>query len=149
MANDHHRLWDRIIEALNTRNFAIFEEVFTEDFVDEYPQSGEVVRGRDNFRAILENYPGIERGINVDPASIRSLADDAVRPIGPTYTIVKVRGGGDNGVLTMKTRYPDGSVWWIVRMYTLRGDLLARSTTYFAQEFPAPAWRAKYVERMS
>jgi SnoaL-like domain len=147
MAIDHSIFWERIVEAVNARRFAIFDEVFTEDFVEEYPQSGEVIRGRKNFRAILENYPRRDDNLAVDTATVRSQPDDAFRLVAPTYTIVKVHGGGDSGVLTMKTRYPDGSIWWVVRMYILKGGLVARATTFFAPEFPAPEWRAVFVER--
>ena len=57
MPVDHRALLERWVAAMNRRDYATVEETFTDDLVQEYPQSGEVSRGRHNFRAILENYP--------------------------------------------------------------------------------------------
>ena len=66
----------------------------------------------------------------------------------PMFTVMKVEGSGTVGTATFMTRYPDGSTWWVVTMYELRGEQIARSTTFFAPLFEAPEWRASYVERI-
>ena len=35
------------------------DDLMHDDYVEEYPQSGERIRGKDNARTIYENYPGI------------------------------------------------------------------------------------------
>jgi len=64
------------------------------------------------------------------------------------FTVMKVEGSGTVGTATFMTRYPDGSTWWVVTMYELRGEQIARSTTFFAPLFEAPEWRASCVERI-
>jgi hypothetical protein len=45
------------VEALPT-NFEVLASLQHDDFVQEFPQSGEVIRGTANFRAAHEIYPG-------------------------------------------------------------------------------------------
>lgn len=79
---------------------------------------------------------------------MRRLAADGVKVVAPTFSIVRIEGGGTTGSVAIKGMYPDKSVWWIIVLYTLRGERICRSSTFFAPEFPAPEWRAGHVERM-
>src|SRR5258708_4334746 len=60
MASDPHDFLKRFSDALGRHDWPALEPMFTDDFTDEYPQSGEVIRGFKNVRAILENYPRLE-----------------------------------------------------------------------------------------
>ena len=142
MPVDHQALSERYARALASGDLAVIDEVFTEDFVDECPQSGEIIRGRQNLRAVMEHRPG-----RADLSSIRAQASDEHRVIAPMFTVVRVQGRGDAGTTTLQARYPDGSRWWIVVLYELRDGRIARQTSFFAPEFDAPEWRAPYVER--
>jgi hypothetical protein len=51
------------------------------------------------------------------------------------------------GTAAFKARYPDGSVWWVIILYELRGDKVAKSTAFFAPTFDAPDWRKPYVDQ--
>ena len=62
--------------------------------------------------------------------------------------IIHLSGSGDDFQTTGTIRYPDGSVWHYVTFMTLRGGKIWRETTYFAQPFEAPEWRAPYAERI-
>lgn len=146
---DHRVLAERIVAGMNARDFSLFDRYFTEDAIDQYPQSGELVRGRVNRRWIIENYPGQAVDTpRIDESSLETRPGGAFKAVAPTYAVVHVEGGGARGTLTLRTTYPDSSVWWIVILYELRGELICRSTTYFAPEFAAPQWRADHVERM-
>lgn len=136
----------RITKAMNERDYDAYEALLTEDFVGEYPQSGEVIHGQKNARAILERYPGELPKDAIDMATVRVAATEARWRRTPTFTVVRAEGTGNVGVYALQSRYPDGSTWWIVNLYELRGDRLARSTTYFAPMFDAPEWRRPYVE---
>jgi len=48
---------ERLVEGLNAKNVAIMNEVFVDDSVMSWPQSGEVVRGRENRQAIYGAFP--------------------------------------------------------------------------------------------
>ncbi len=142
MPVDHQALLERYAAALEGGDLEIIDEVFTEDIVDEYPQSGEIIRGRQNLRAVMEHRPG-----RAHLSSLRARASDEHRVIAPLFTVVRVQGRGDAGTMTLRARYPDGSLWWIVVVYELRDGRIARSTSFFAPEFEAPEWRAPFVER--
>jgi hypothetical protein len=146
MPTSHEIFNARIAKAMNERNYDDYEALFTDDYVGEYPQSGEIIRGPKNARAIVEGYPGRLPVGSVDVKSARIAASDSwVRT--PTFTFVRAQGTGNIGVSAIKARYPDGSVWWVVNFYELRENRLARSTTYFAPTFEPPEWRKPYVER--
>jgi SnoaL-like protein len=146
MAVDHQALAERIAAALNRHDETIYDQLFTDDFVDEYPQSGEVIRGRHNVKSMMAHRPGDPSQAGVDLATVRARATDELKVVAPLFTVVRVQGRGDAGTTTLRTRYPDGSTWWIVIVYELRDGKLARSTTFFAPEFEPAAWRAPYVE---
>jgi ketosteroid isomerase-like protein len=147
MRVDHRALLERFVAAMNRREYDAVEEIFTDDLVQEYPQSGEVIRGRRNFRSILENYPSGLPDDAIDLPSLRVAATDQPRVVAPLFTVVRVEGAGDVGNYNLRTRYPDGSTWWTIGFYELRDGRIARATVFFAPEFEAPEWRASFVER--
>jgi ketosteroid isomerase-like protein len=147
MPVDHQALSERYAAALASGDLHIIDEVFTEDYVDEYPQSGEIIRGRRNLRAIMEHRPGHHSERGPDLASVRARASDELKVVAPLFTVVRVQGRGDAGTTTLRARYPDGTWWWIVVIYELRDGRIARSMSFFAPQFAAPAWRAPFVER--
>jgi hypothetical protein len=97
-----------------------------EDFVQEWPQSGERIVGGDNAIAINQNYPG---GL-------------------PTMRFRRTLAGGDLAVLEVELTYADGSRYLGVSVLELRDGKVAKETDYFAQPFQAPQWRAQWVQRM-
>ena len=56
MTIDHRELFERYVSALNRRDAEHLGQLFTEDVVIEYPQSGEVIRGQHNLRALIEGW---------------------------------------------------------------------------------------------
>ena len=147
MPSTHEVFNERIAKAMNERNYDEYEALLTEDYVGEYPQSGEVIRGPKNARAIIEHYPGGLPDRPVDTASARIAATEAKWLRTPVFTVVRAEGTGNVGFNARKGRYPDGSIWWVIDYYELRDGRLARSTTFFAPTFEAPEWRKPYVER--
>ena len=147
MPVDHQALSERYAVALARGDLSVIEEVFTEDFIDEYPQSGEIIRGRNSLRAMMEHRPGLTSDTGPDLSTVRARAGDEHKVLAPLFTVVRVQGRGDAGTTTLRARYPDGSWWWIVVVYELRDGRIARSTSFFAPQFEAPAWRAPFVER--
>ncbi|HVR89461.1 MAG TPA: nuclear transport factor 2 family protein [Candidatus Limnocylindria bacterium] len=143
---DPHDVLDRWIEALNTNDFAALDDLLTEDCVMDYPQSGEIVRGRKNFRAILENYPNRLERDSVDPTSAQLIGADQWA-ITPSFALVRIAGTGDSRTMILKSRYPDGSVWWLIHFTEFSAGKISKSTVYFAPVFEPPPWRAAWVER--
>jgi ketosteroid isomerase-like protein len=100
--------------------------LFHDDFVQEWPQSGERIVGRDNAIAINRNFPG---GM-------------------PTMKFRRTVTAGDLAVLEVELRYADGSRYLGVSVLEVRDGKIAKETDYFGQPFPAPQWRAQWVEQM-
>jgi hypothetical protein len=145
---DHRVLAERFAEAMNNQDRGAFASLLTDDFVAEWPQSKERLRGFDNFWATIENYPGVSAsGLDNDIATLRSQPVDGLKLVAPSFVFVSVEGAGNSGTFTLRVRYPDGSYWWVLTLYRLRQGRIAQATTFFAPEFPAPEWRAQWVER--
>jgi hypothetical protein len=98
--------------------------IYHEDAVLEYPQSGERTRGRYNIQHQRASQPSQKR-----------------------FTIRRIVGGGDLWVTEFTLTY-DGKPSYTVSIMEFRGEKVERETQYFADPFPAPAFRAQWVERM-
>lgn len=114
------------------------------EWIAEWPQSGERIRGHANDVRMRESYPG---GLPSIQAS-RLVGSEDRWVMTPAWTVQRIAGGGDHwwgdGVVT----YPDGSVWHLAVLVELRDGKIYRETDYFGAPFDPPAWRAQWVERM-
>ena len=50
---------ERYVEAFERQDLFAIADLMHEDYLEEFPQSGERIRGKQNARTILENYPGL------------------------------------------------------------------------------------------
>lgn len=131
-------------DALNRRDFDAAMAMVHPDYIEEYPQSGERIRGPANLRATIDNYPGGVGAISNEPTYFGSEEEWVITP---AYTVIRVSDAGNKGTAILKITYPDGSDWWMVALFEIKDDLLHRQTTFFAANFEAPEWRAAWVER--
>jgi len=115
------------------------------DWTARWPQSGELIRGTDNDRQIMEQYPGGAPRLLPHGRLIGSEDRWAMSPMGGVY---RVAGEGENFWGEWRMRYPDGREWYTVILLELRDGKVWRETTYWAQPFDAPAWRTQWVERI-
>lgn len=93
------------------------------DFSEEYPQSGERIRGAAN-----------------------ALAAAQADPSPPILESARLTRCGEALVLVEARARWAGQRPWIVALYELRDALVGRRTTYLAALFAAPGWRARWVE---
>ena len=125
------------------------DALVADDYVLDYPQSGERFRGRANRRANIENYPSrVEAGIRPSVERIIGADDAFIAGPAPSFNMIHLSGSGDDFQATGTIRYPDSKVWHYVSLIKLRGGKIWRETTYFAEPFEAPAWRAPFAERI-
>jgi hypothetical protein len=116
------------------------------DFVQEYPQSGEVIRGDANWRAAHARYVGVQRKTrHVTGSEDRWILSPSVAGFTPT----RIVGSGDTFTVESMGTYPDGESYHVIAIVELRGGLVYRVRTYFAAPFEAPDWRAQWVEPMA
>jgi hypothetical protein len=106
----------------------LIQEFGTDDFVEEWPQSGERLT-REASLKLAEHYPDMSG-------------------TSPKMTYKRMLGGGDVFVVEGTIDYGDGVPVSYVGIGEMRGDKVAKMTEYFANPFEAPAWRADFVERM-
>jgi hypothetical protein len=104
------------------------QQYSTDDFSQEWPQSGERLT-RDASMRLNEQY------------SERSGTN-------PKFTYKRMLGGGDVFVIEGTVDYGDGVPVSYVGIGEMRDGKVARMTEYFANPFEAPAWRAEFVEKM-
>jgi len=110
-------------EASDASDFQAEHEIYREDAVLEYPQSGERIRGRHN----------IQESRTVQPSQKR-------------FAVRRVIGSGDLWVTEFVLTYDDIPSY-VVSIMEFRDGLVARETQYFTERFePAPS-RAHLVER--
>jgi hypothetical protein len=115
---------ERYIEAFERQDLSAIADLMHEDYVEEFPQSGEKIRGRQDARAVLENYPGL-------PSLIEH-----------SYVV-----SGDLGVMKLTLDY-DGRRIYACEVIDFEEGKLKRVRGYFAEPFEAPEWRAQWVGRM-
>jgi len=140
--SEHERVMRALTKTLTEHDWDRLDDVFYEDAVLEFPQSGEVFRGVTNIRAQFENYPNLGPGTS----ELAEVIGEETYALTPSYTLIKVEGSGVNGTAVVRIRYPDDSYWWAVNLFEVRDGRIRRSRTYFAPDFEAPDWRAPYRE---
>lgn len=126
------------------RDFDTLRELQHPEFVQEYPQSGEVLRGHENLRAANERYSDVR----VETRAVTGSEDHWILSPGfPMFTPTRVVGSGDTFTVEALGTYPDGNTYHVVAILELRGGKVVHVRTYFAEPFEAPDWRAPFVER--
>jgi ketosteroid isomerase-like protein len=121
---ENQGLVERLWKAAEDKDLDAAYELLHEDYVQEWPQSGERIRGRDNAMAINRNYPGM-----------------------PSFDQRRTLGGGDIVVSEVTLDYGQGPVYGC-SIFEIRDGKIARQTDYFADPFEAPEWRSQWVEKM-
>ena len=96
-------------------------DMYQDDAVLEFPQSGERFVGVENLRAWRSNYPA---------STVVEFRD--------------VRGSRDLWVAEISIRYDEGPPNFGISILELRDGKIARETIYVAEGWEAPEWRAQW-----
>jgi ketosteroid isomerase-like protein len=115
---------DRHWAASDANDFETEHDIYLEDAVLEYPQSGERIRSRRNIQITRAKQPSKKR-----------------------FTVRRIMGSGDLWITEYVLAY-DGNPSYTVSIMEFNGDKVARETQYFADQFEASTWRAQWVERL-
>jgi hypothetical protein len=113
------------------------------DIVQDWPQSGERFRGRQNILDAIKNYPGLP---TIDVKKVTGAEDKWV--LSPQWTPLRITGTGDEYTVEARIKYPNGEEWHSVGVYEFHEGKLVRLTQYFAAPFPAPEWRSRWAEKI-
>lgn len=142
-AMGNRRVVEQFAKALAADDFDAQDALVHEEYEVRWPQSGEVVRGRANRRAIMESYPGRPLGMRV--ATERIVGTDDQFITGPSWNILHLAGSGDELTITGTIAYPGGDTWHFASLLTMRDGKIWRQVDYFGPPFEAPEWRAPFV----
>ena len=99
-------------------------DLLHDDYVEEYPQSGERIRGKQSWLSIVKTYPSLPKMID--------------------YTI---EVSGELCVLEATLEYDSNRVY-VCEIFEVQDGTLKRAREYFGEPFEAPEWRAQWVESM-
>jgi hypothetical protein len=135
---------ERYMQAM-PGNFETLAALRHPAFVQEYPQSGELIRGDLSWRAVHERYVDVQR----ETRRVTGSEDRWVLSPGLAgFTPTRIVGSGDTFTVESIGTYPGGESYHVVAIVELRDGLVFRVRTYFAAPFEAPEWRARWVEPM-
>jgi hypothetical protein len=122
--NDIREALDRHWAASDANEFEAEHDIYREDAVLEYPQSGERIRGRRNIQASRVAQPNSKR-----------------------FTVRRVLGAGNLWVTEFILAY-DGRPSYAVSIMELLDGKVTRETQYFGDPFEPGPSRTHLVERM-
>jgi hypothetical protein len=115
---------DRHWAASDANDFEAEHEIYREDAVLEYPQSGERIRGRQKIQSSRAAQPNLKH-----------------------FAVRRVIGSGDFWVTEYVLTY-DGRPSYTVSIMEFLDGKVARETQYFGDPFEPGPSRAQWVERI-
>jgi hypothetical protein len=113
---------DRHWAASEAGDYVVEHDIYVDDAVLDYPQSGERIRGRANIQAVRTRHPSKRH-----------------------FKVARIVGTGDLWVTEYVITY-DGDPLNTVSIMEFRQGKVVHEVQYFAAPFPAPGWRAGLVE---
>ena len=103
----------------------IEHEIYDEQVICDYPQSGERIHGRQNLQNLRSHHPGH-----------------------PTdFSIRRLVGAGKLWITEYTITY-QGRSFYTVSIMEFENGKVVHETQYFAEPFDPPGWRAQWVEQV-
>ena len=122
--NEIREALNRHWAASDANDFDVEHDIYREDALLEYPQSGERIRGRQDIQASRMAQPNDKR-----------------------FVVRRISGGGGLWISELVLTY-DARPFHVVSIMEFAGAKVIRETQYFAEPFEPGASRAQWVERM-
>ena len=110
--------------ASDANDFATEHQIYCDDAILDYPQSGERIRGRHNIQASRTAQPNTKH-----------------------FTVRRMLGGGDLWITELVMTY-DSQPFYVVSIMEFEGAQVVHETQYFSDAFQPGPSRAQWVERM-
>jgi hypothetical protein len=121
----NRRLLEAHWQASAAGNADAEHEIYGDNAICDYPQSGERIVGRGNLQALRSHHPG--------------------KPSG--FKVRRIVGKGNLWVTEYVITYQGRPAYTVSIMEFSNGKVI-HETQYFADPFEAPAWRDQWVQRM-
>ncbi len=112
-------------ETIERRDWDGVAALLDDEFVLEWPQSGEVIRGPADFVAVNAAYPGEWH-----------------------ITVERVMDWGSSALSEVRVDFPDRADH-AVSLFTMRDGRIASIREWWPDPFPAAEWRRQWVEQPS
>ena len=100
-------------------------DIYADDSICDYPQSGERIVGRKNLQALRGHHPG--------------------KPSG--FEVRRIQGEGNLWITEYSINY-QGKAAYTVSIMEFRNGKVVHETQYFADPFEAPEWRKQWVQQI-
>jgi ketosteroid isomerase-like protein len=113
-------------ETMKTNDFHAVAELLHDDYILEWPQSGERIRGRENFAEINTHFPAEGKW---------------------QFTVNQILSDGDQ-VVTDVTVTDGARMDRAITFSTVRDGKILKQVEFWPEPSEAPDWRAEWVERM-
>lgn len=113
-----------LLRLLHNNDRDLAHEIYADDAVLEFPQSGERFVGKDSFLTWRKRYP----------------ADVA-------FEVRRIHGHGDLWIAELLVTYDGSAPWYGVSIHEFRDGLIVRETIYAGEGWEAPEWRASWRAR--
>ena len=124
---------EKIREALNAHwnasaagDLIAEHDIYDDDAVCDYPQSGERILGRINLQALRGHHPEKPSGFDVR----------------------RIQGSGDLWITEYTITYEGRAAYTVSIMEFCNGKVV-HETQYFSESFEAPGWRSQWVQQIA
>jgi hypothetical protein len=107
-------------------NLEAEHDIYDDNVLCEYPQSGERILGRRNLQALRSHHPGKPSGFNLR----------------------RILGNEDLWITEYTITY-QGRPAYTVSIMEFRNGKVVHETQYFADPFEAPGWRRQWVQQIA
>ena len=101
-------------------------DIYDDDAICDYPQSGERILGRKTLQALRGHHPDKPSGFDVR----------------------RIQGDGNLWVTEYTIAYK-GQAAYTVSVMEFRNGKVVHETQYFSEPFEAPAWRSQWVRKIA
>ncbi len=119
---DNLKVVESFWQAFDVLDFDAAGALLHDDYLEEWPQSGERIRGRANFVTINKLYPDHWH-----------------------VTILRMIATGDIVVSEVRLEHKDELVF-AISFFEFKDDRIYRETDYWPEPYEPPAWRSQWVE---
>jgi len=124
LTDQNRQIVESFWAAFDRFEFEAVAPLLHDDFVFEMPQSGERIRGGDNFIAMNRHYPGQWR-----------------------IAVKKLIASGNEVVIEITASYGEQALP-AISFFTLRDGKILHIREFWPEAFAAQEWRAQWVEKM-
>jgi hypothetical protein len=141
-----HEVLELWLKGLSEGEWEPFIDHLHPDYTETYPQTGEVFKGRENFKALVEAWPNLPAADEVEIMGPQEPKVTVVRsPMPLGQPVIHVTEGDGRFSAQTHVRYPDGSEFILISLGRMEDGLIRENTLYWAAPEEPAEWRKPFV----